>query len=288
MDFNYFFNKVACGLLVCTNDQTPTITLANDAFYNLVGYSKEEMKYLFNNKFTSLILDDPKDILERVGRPNKEKLTLDYEYRIRHSSGKTIWIHEISTCDPLEDKLYLAIMDITYKEKLLKRVSEAAEKDKMTGLLNRAALERNIEALIAANHSRDTQAMFLIDLDNFKKLNDLKGHQVGDKFLANVGNLLKKSFRKNDIIGRLGGDEFMIFFKNIKDIDSISIIANKLLHILNLKVYDVNISASIGICFDTTGSLSFEELYGISDKMLYKIKENMGNNYEISVIEEKK
>lgn len=284
MNYNSFFNKVACGLLVCKNDPYSTIIEANDAFYNMVGYTRKEMKEIHNNQFTGLVLNDLSEIMEKVMKASVDKKVLDLEYRIRHKSGKVIWIHDMAIYDLETNTFNVAIMDITYKEKILKSISKAAEVDKMTGLLNRNTLENKIKTIIGENLERKSQTMFLIDLDNFKSLNDLRGHQEGDKLLTQIGLRLKKEFRSNDIIGRLGGDEFMIFIKDLKNREMVSRIAEKIRKTLEIEVYGIGISASIGICMDIGGKLSFDELYSLSDRMLYRVKGNKGDHYKIEMI----
>lgn len=284
MNYNLSFNKIPCGLLVCKNDPYSTIITANDAFFHMIGYTRSEMKDIHKNHFANLVLDNLDEILEKVARASTDKKILDYEYRIRHRSGKTIWIHDVAAYDPETDTFNVAIMDITYKEKLLRSLSKSSKIDRLTGLLNRSALEDSINILIGDNSRKESQTMILIDLDNFKSLNDLKGHQEGDKFLAEIGVKLKNEFRSNDIIGRLGGDEFMIFFKGLKDQEVISKLTEKLLKILRVDIHGVEISASIGLCMDLKGKLIFDELYNISDTMLYQVKENGKNHYKIKVI----
>ena len=119
--------------------------------------------------------------------------------------------------------------------------------------------------------------MLAIDIDNFKGVNDNLGHLVGDKVLIDAANKFKKIFRKTDIIGRFGGDEFVIF---IKDVPSQEFIENKASEILNSIRSKVNnndkckISASVGIALCPAHGLDFHELYKNADDALYFSKKH--------------
>lgn len=121
MNYSDFFYKTKCALLICKNDRYSTVIEANNTFFDLVGYSKEEFSTKFNNKFALLLLDDLEEILKKVKKVYSNGNVLDYEYRIRHKNGKTLWIHDIATYIPELDIFYVAIMDISYKTILLEQ-----------------------------------------------------------------------------------------------------------------------------------------------------------------------
>ena len=91
----------------------------------------------------------------------------------------------------------------TILEELLRRAS----KDALSGLLNRATLERSIKERLKAMTPEETCALFIVDLDNFKQVNDTLGHRAGDQVIRQVGRILAGLFRASDIVGRLGGDD---------------------------------------------------------------------------------
>ena len=84
----------------------------------------------------------------------------------------------------------------------------------MTGALNREATEARIEKRLSDDQKG---FLFLLDIDNFKEINDTRGHMIGDQILIDLVQLLKSEFRQNDVIGRLGGDEFMVFMNQTQD-----------------------------------------------------------------------
>ena len=94
-----FIQNVACAMLICKNDKDSTVVEANEAFYQLVGYTRQEMKILFEDRFADLVLDNVQKILLKVNTAVQKEKVLDYEYRIRHKNGNIIWIHDIATYD---------------------------------------------------------------------------------------------------------------------------------------------------------------------------------------------
>ncbi len=278
-----FFQKVGVGLLICKNDQYSTIIEANDAFYTLIGYTKEEMMDLYQNKFSELVVDDLTEILSKVSESVDNKQILDYEYRIKNKLGEIIWIHDVATYDLEYDVFNVVIMDITYKEKALERAAKEANIDKFTGLLNRVTLEKRIIKKIKKNEGEIPQVIFLVDLDNFKLVNDTQGHQTGDKVITHVGKRLSNIFSQEEyVVGRLGGDEFMIFFKGQVSKEHIVQLAERIINELAVDCGDIVVSASIGIFFDQMGRHHFDELYSFADTTLYEVKNSQKGQYKIS------
>lgn len=153
--------------------------------------------------------------------------------------------------------------------------------DKMTGLWNRGFCERKITSLLSLPDS--TGALLVIDIDNFKNVNDSKGHDCGDRVLKEVGAALKHSFRSTDIIGRIGGDEFMIFLPGCTDSDIIrQRVTGFLEEISNINDSEEDIphiGASIGVSFFPEDGSNFRDLFKHADEALYLSKENGKNQY---------
>ena len=123
---------------------------------------------------------------------------------------------------------------------------------------------------------------FMNDIDNFKLLNDTYGHQAGDRFLIEFADYLKRNFRDSDVIGRIGGDEFFVFTKNIIDDDMIDGKARNILEIIHNvgdKYAGVGIGGSIGISVYPKDGTSLEELYSKADEALYRAKKSGKNRY---------
>lgn len=124
----------------------------------------------------------------------------------------------------------------------------------------------------------------LMDLDNFKQINDTFGHQYGDQVLKEVADILRKKFRRDDILGRLGGDEFTALLLNATGFEVMEPVFRELCDELK-RTYtkdgkSVTISASFGIAEAPKYGTAFGELYEKSDLMLYKVKESTKNGYQ--------
>ena len=161
-----------------------------------------------------------------------------------------------------------------------KELEDKADTDLLTGLTNKLATERKIKEYMTKNPN--TQAMlFILDVDNFKKINDTMGHAFGDEVLRSLGQQITAIFRASDIIGRVGGDEFMIFLKGIPDENSVRKEAKKVEDFFhNFKAGEYvkyAATASIGVAIFPQEGNDFESLYKAADQGLYKAKKRGKN-----------
>ena len=153
--------------------------------------------------------------------------------------------------------------------------------DALTGLHNRDYLEKQMQEFLKAGHRG---AMFMIDLDNFKTMNDTYGHILGDKTLQLFAEVLKSYAREKDIVCRLAGDEFVSFYPELVDQDAVSKKASAIIRTFTEKMgamgYPDVVSVSIGIVI-SGGDEAFQSLYNMADKSLYFVKNNGKNAYHI-------
>ena len=150
--------------------------------------------------------------------------------------------------------------------------------DELTKILNRRGL--NV-ACKNSTKKRSEVCFILVDVDNFKTINDTYGHSTGDFVLEKIAELLKEYFRKEDAIARIGGDEFAVLANNLS-FDSSDLITSKIekLNIELSKVEKVkNVSVSVGIAFSRKGYS--KELFRNADKALYRVKKGTKNGYSV-------
>lgn len=161
-----------------------------------------------------------------------------------------------------------------------KELEDKADTDLLTGLTNKLATERKIKDYMAQNPNSQSM-LFILDVDNFKKINDTMGHAFGDEVLRSLGQQITAIFRATDIIGRVGGDEFMIFLKGISDEDSVRKEAKKVENFFrNFKAGEYvkyAATASIGVAIFPQEGNDFESLYKAADQGLYKAKKRGKN-----------
>ncbi len=170
---------------------------------------------------------------------------------------------------------------------IYQRLDEAnrqASTDLLTGLYNRASLERQVSALLKWGIPRNHKfAFMLMDLDNFKNVNDNHGHIVGDQVLQTFARTLSNSLRTTDIVSRCGGDEFVAFFTSIRGIKSIQSRAERLVDVwsrmplCNLEGQMLNSTVSIGISIAPDHGSTYRELLQTADIALYESKQKGRN-----------
>ncbi len=167
------------------------------------------------------------------------------------------------------------INDVTEKELLKLELEKCAQVDRLTELLNKTTTEELIGLRIAAGkRSGKHGALMMIDVDNFKGVNDRYGHAVGDRVLAEIGRVIRNSFRGADVAGRVGGDEFMVFAQDIDSPEAAMKMTQRIYdHVGNIPdLPDVSLSAGVALFPDH--GICFEELYRAADAALYQVKRN--------------
>lgn len=161
-----------------------------------------------------------------------------------------------------------------------KELEDKADTDLLTGLTNKLATERKIKDYMTQNPQSQSM-LFVLDIDNFKKINDTMGHAFGDEVLRSLGQQIGAIFRATDIIGRIGGDEFMIFLKGVSDKEAVRKEAKKVEHFFkNFQAGEYvkyAATASIGVAIFPQEGNDFETLYKAADQGLYKAKKRGKN-----------
>lgn len=182
------------------------------------------------------------------------------------------------------DILLKRVGNILHTIDQIKGLKKAAVTDPMTGLLNKASSHSEIGAM--CGHTPG--AFMMIDLDSFKLVNDLYGHDMGDKILIRFAEIIQSVVRSSDLTGRMGGDEFIAYCQNINDE---AVIARKAEYIneqivISAKEYmgddmTIPLGASIGCVFAPEEGTDFDTLYKKADKALYVVKQNGKHGYNI-------
>lgn len=156
-----------------------------------------------------------------------------------------------------------------------------SETDMLTGILNKAACESSVRQYLQ-RHTSGTCALLMLDIDDFKQINDTFGHQVGDWLLEKMGQVLRHVFRATDIIGRTGGDEFLLCIKEFQQEEVLRLKCSQIQELLRREAMEVApdifaekkepLTCSIGAALCEEGGLSFEELFRIADDAQYEAK----------------
>ena len=175
--------------------------------------------------------------------------------------------------------------DITERKKNEIRLAERASLDPLTKVFNRVKFEAELQLLMQDPETNiNFIRLFLIDLDSFKKINDLHGHASGDAALIRVANALKENTNEKDLIGRLGGDEFLVLFHHLPD-DHIKNKAQAILQSISSPMHlrddQIVLHASIGVSAPPSRKTTFAEMLEIADDQLYTTKRAGGNSFSI-------
>lgn len=199
---------------------------------------------------------------------------------------KDAWYNIQISLDPnvSKDDMIIAVRDISELEQnkhIVSTLRHISEMDGLTKVFNRVAIEEKINEHIAA-HPEEESLVLLLDLDNFKQINDQFGHIEGDNLLIETAGKLEHFCRNTDRVGRLGGDEFVIFLRSVKEQDVDHLVSRVLDRVRKEYHQDgavVEVTASIGIAHYPRDGKSFSELYHCADIALYDAKRKGKNRY---------
>ncbi len=166
---------------------------------------------------------------------------------------------------------------------LRKTIQNEADFDGLTSVLKKSAFMRDVQRFLYDGKHNGT--FFIIDIDNFKKVNDTYGHLAGDKIIKNIAMCIKKTFRSSDFIGRFGGDEFVVFMPDNYREKTVSLKSVELLNLIKNTVVLPDSSGfatvSIGAALPENPSDPYDNLFRKADDALYKAKRNGKNTFEI-------
>lgn len=278
--FDYLFDAVV------VTDAEGIITDWNIGSELLYGYTKEEVigqpAHIVHvpedvDRITSEIIS----AVEKFGKWNGEVKYL-------HKDGRIGWLE--SMCVPIlnDDKQMIGALginrDITARVEETKRLHDRAHYDELTQLPNRYLLLDRLNHLIErSERNKRTFALFYIDLDRFKDINDSKGHAFGDKVLKETASRLSRSIRSSDTVARIGGDEFIVLLENTSDKDDITKMAETIIHEISepccIDGKEVQISCSVGIASYPENGTSTDDLLLYADKGMYKAKRKERGTY---------
>ena len=216
--------------------------------------------------------------------------TFQSEYRMQHRDGDYRWVMSRAMAE-VDDRgrvqcLVGTMIDITRQKLEEQRVREAAQHCALTGLPNRALIFEYANHLLAAasrKHSRG--ALLFIDLDRFKPVNDLHGHDIGDRLLKEVAQRMVACVRQEDLVGRLGGDEFVIVLPYLGRGHTAPTVARHVIDALSQPFHisglELSISASVGISFYPMHGSDVDTLLHRADLAMYRAKEIGRGNYQV-------
>lgn len=221
------------------------------------------------------------------------------EYRSRLLNHEYIWFRMNYASFADENGVVIRVVgilkDITEERAAKEVMKQKIRTDQMTGILNKVSTQNAIEDYLqeckplagaGMKNGVPTQALLAIDTDNFKNVNDTLGHMYGDDVIKFVAKTLSNTFKENDIVGRTGGDEFMVLMKNATP-EVVEERAGALNKVMNRDFAKdgkkVHISCSIGIAYYSAQTSDYESLFACADAALYQAKEAGKNCFRVYV-----
>lgn len=275
------------GEAMLLSDRENRIFNVNVAFTKLTGYSLEDIKGQNPNILASK--RTPDITYQELWSGLNEEDFWQGELWNRSKSGDIYpkWV-AISTIrnDFGEVMYYMAsFTDISERKAAEARIEHLAHHDVLTGLPNRFSFEIRLEqAILTAHREQKLLALFFIDLDKFKYINDTLGHHFGDKLLVTIAQRLNNCVRENDIVARIGGDEFVVVLTGLDHPEHAGSIAEKLCTEISrpcdIDGHDIQSTTSIGVSIYPNDALSVEALMKNADVAMYHAKDSGRNNFQ--------
>lgn len=225
------------------------------------------------------------------------KLISDYNNDIKYFSHITYKANELQEYKWTEftSRMYFSkisntlrivtfLKDLDEEVRSKEQLKLKAETDELTGIFNRKAIFEKIEKCLYQDFTDGQHALFFVDLDCFKQVNDNLGHPFGDRVLRETAQRLERMFRNDGMVGRIGGDEFLVFIKNFNSEDEVSKSAKNICsmipfyHIKDGK--ELFVTCSVGVSLCTNSDKPFDQLYSEADQAMYKAKQSGRNKAE--------
>jgi diguanylate cyclase (GGDEF)-like protein len=186
----------------------------------------------------------------------------------------------------LGDGVAITSRDVTEHRRRSDHIHYLAHHDHLTGLANRTLLhERLRQAIVRAEEHNQAVAVFVLDIDNFKQINDSLGHADGDVLLATVGQRVLSSVRESDTVARLGGDEFVIVMPDFRSLEDVERCGQQIIRNaaqpVNVDGRELRITVSVGVAIYPEAGLDAEDLLRSADAAMYSVKDSGRNSLRI-------
>jgi diguanylate cyclase (GGDEF)-like protein/PAS domain S-box-containing protein len=288
---------------IIETDVMGIIQAMNAAAERLTGYKRSDVV----GKVDITSLHDPSEMSRRPGEtatPDVQELTGfelltakaaqgevdEREWTYVRNDGTTLPVHVAVTA--VKDGAgnvngFIAIAsDITERKQLMTYLNHMASHDQLTGLPGRTLLRERIAEAIekAMLHGRKV-AVFVIDLDHFKRMNDSLGHRAGDEIIVGMAERMRQSLRRSDTLGRLGGDEFVVVMPHIATLTDVERCAKRLVDRVSSTALvgdmEINLTASVGVCVYPDFAEDVDSLLERADAATYAAKGNGRNQYQV-------
>ncbi len=252
----------------------------DDKMLNILGYTYEELVAATGEKMLEFIYKEDRQWVEdSIAKQFAEKGSYEIDYRAVGKDNRILWVNDIGRkiiTDDGREAMISIITDITERVEREKQLTREAHRDSLTGLYNR---KKAISMIEEAFGEGSTGILFICDVDNFKSINDTRGHAEGDKVLIELAKQLKEYTRGMAIAARLGGDEYMLYCPDASlkapVIEKMKQVQSEFMSRMQEHYPDLHISISVGGTVRKKGE-DFKTLYSRADEALYLAKHRKG------------
>ena len=284
--FDLAFANSVIGMAI--TDLNRGIVAINDSFCQMLGRNRED--FLGHSMAQVTLSEDQKSSDDLTALLlTGEKSQVVYTKRYHHKDGHIVWAEvskSLAHNEEGEPYCFIALVrNVTEERSLLSQLTQQALHDPLTGLANRLLFEDRLsQALNSSTRKSGCIAVFLIDLDDFKDVNDTFGHQAGDHLLKAVANRLKEVTRSSDTLCRFGGDEFLYLREGLRSSHEAQQMAKRLLRVFDepfcIGEDSLPQSASIGVAISSRADDS-ADLIRHADIALYQVKRKNKSQYSL-------
>ncbi|MGA2342367.1 MAG: EAL domain-containing protein [Steroidobacteraceae bacterium] len=268
------------------------VQYCNPAFLARIGYTNAEAGALSLADIFADAESPPESVLGRLESADSQ-MALNLQLRAKNGALIDVEVR----CNRLDsdgrDGLAYVTHDVSVRRKAeqqlidnQQRLDRMAHHDQLTGLPNRHYLSTFLpEAIAEAKAANAMLGVVFLDLDRFKHINDTRGHETGDKLLQEVAHRLRACVRDSDVVIRMGGDEFVVVFRNVKSYDEVTLGANRVIESLNRPIvidqHPLQTTGSIGVSLFPRDGADMGELLKHSDTAMYQAKDRGRNNVQM-------
>jgi diguanylate cyclase (GGDEF)-like protein/PAS domain S-box-containing protein len=274
--------------MVFRTDENGYFTFVNPAVIRITGYEEEE---LIGKQYTIMFRPDMRDkAMKFFGRQFVKGIQNTYsEYSILTKDGQELWVGQ-NTQLIVEDGnvtgFQVVARDITERRQMEEKILQMAYHDSLTGLPNRKLFSDRLGiALAQAQRSQKKVGIAMLDLDNFKGVNDTLGHDIGDLLLKVAAERLSAALRKGDTVARFGGDEFVLILPDLKAIEDAIQVVQKIVDSFCkpflIDTHQLVVTTSIGIAVYPNDGTDGDSLLKNADIAMYQAKQTGRNRYQL-------
>lgn len=256
--------------VICQIDSAGDVRYVTPSFETVLGY---DLNRVIGKAFTSFVQQqDSERIVAAVNMDRSREAVHKLEFRFLHADGHDVWVESVGKTVHDDVGLFagwvVCAREISDRKKMEERLRQMGMYDALTGLYNRASFE---DAMWRASLP-DSSALIVCDVDGLKMVNDTMGHEAGDKFLKAVGIVIRNSFREEDFIARIGGDEFAILLSGHAARNAAEAVRRLRAAIDSHNKTNPDISISLSIGFASTTDTGRADLFKVADDAMYREK----------------